>query len=298
MLPRMSGDVYIVNPRAGRGSHAAVTRALEDRLVTHGLRGTVRVTEGPGHATRIAREAADDGAPLVVAVGGDGTAHEVVNGVAGSRSTFALVPAGTGNDLALALGVPADPDAALAALANGRETRIDLGRFDDDRWFVNSLGLGFEAQVTVESTRIRGLRGFTVYLVAVVRALSRLRCPDLVMTVDGRRIERPRLLVCVGNGPRVGGGFLLTPDAVNSDGLLDVCAVDAMGRWSVLRTLPKAISGTHTTHPAIEMLRGRVLEFESRAGFPFHADGEVIDTARHSLRIELQAGMLPVRVPR
>jgi diacylglycerol kinase (ATP) len=219
-----------------------------------------------------------------------------VNGVAGSDSTFGLLPAGTGNDLAMALGIPSNLDEAMAALADSREARIDLGRFDD-RWFVNSLGLGFEAQVTIESTRIAWIRGFTVYLVAVLKALSSLRCPDLVMTVDGRRIEGRRLLVCVGNGPRVGGGFLLTPNAVNSDGILDICAVNAMGRLRVLQVLPKAISGTHVNHPAIDMFQGRVIEFESREGFPFHADGEVIDTARRSLRIELRAGALPVRVP-
>ncbi|GJM45263.1 MAG: diacylglycerol kinase [Gemmatimonadota bacterium] len=296
MLVCMGGDVYILNPKAGRGSSQSIARDLESRLAAHGLTGSIQVTSGSGDATRLAREAAHAGARWIVAVGGDGTAHEVVNGVAGSDSTFALLPAGTGNDLAMALQIPSDLDEAIAALASSRESRIDLGKFDD-RWFVNSLGLGFEAQVTIESTRIHWIRGFAVYLVAVVKALSSLRCPDLVMTVDGRRLEKRRLLVCVGNGPRVGGGFLLTPGATNADGILDVCAVNAMGRWGVLRTLPKAISGVHTDHPKVEMYRGTVIEFESKEGFPFHADGEVIDTERHTLRIELCAGALPVRVP-
>lgn len=287
--------VWIVNPRAGRGRGAGMPDRLRARLRERGLGGEVAVTSGPRDAVRLAREAAGRGAPLVVAVGGDGTAHEVVNGLAGSDTTFGLVPVGTGNDMALALGIPASLDAALDVIVAGRERRIDLGAFDDGAWFGNSLGLGFEAQVTLESRKVQRLSGFAVYLWAVVRALAGLRCPDLVLRVDGEESRGPRLLVCVGNGPRVGGGFLLTPDARNDDGRLDLCVVEGMGRWRVLRTLPKAISGTHTGEPGIRMLRGRTIEIESRDGFPFHADGEVIDTARRRLRIELRPGMLKVR---
>jgi len=292
----MNPDVYIVNPRAGRGRSTRFVAELGTRLAAHGLEGEILATTGPGEATGLAREAARNGARRIVAVGGDGTAHEVVNGVAGSDAVFGLLPLGTGNDTALAMGIPADPEEALKVLAAGHTIRVDLGRFDD-RWFVNSLGLGFEAQVTIESTRIRGLRGFSVYLAAVVKALAGLRCPELVIRVDGEERRGPRLLVCIGNGPRVGGGFLLTPDAVNSDGVLDVCIVDGMSRLRVLRTLPKAISGTHVTAPGISMTRGRVVELSSPDGFPFHADGEVIDTRRNELRVEIVPGALPVCVP-
>ncbi|MFN8178101.1 MAG: diacylglycerol kinase family protein [bacterium] len=286
--------LWIVNPSAGRGRGARVAADLRGRLAARSLDGDIVQTSGPWDAVRLAREAAERGAPLAVAVGGDGTAHEVVNGLAGTETTFGLVPVGSGNDLALALGVPSTVDAALDVIAARRERRIDLGRFDDDRYFANSLGLGFEAQVTIESRKVRGLSGFAIYLWAVVRALAKLRCPDLRLVVDGQEIVGRRLLVCIGNGPRVGGGFLLTPDATNADGLLDLCIVDAMGRLRVLRTLPKAISGTHVSLPVIRMMRGRTIEIESKEGFPFHADGEVIDVARRRLRIEVRAAMLKV----
>ena len=284
----------MVNPKAGRGAGAGIARDLPGLLAARGMSGEVVTTAGPRDAVRLAREAAVK-APIVVAVGGDGTAHEVVNGIAETDAVFGLVPVGTGNDLALALGIPGGLDRALEVIANGHEARIDLGRFDDG-WFVNSLGLGFEAQVTIESLRVRGLRGFSIYLWAVVKALRRLRCPDLALHVDGRAIDGRRLLLCVGNGPRVGGGFLLTPEAKPADGIFDLCLVDAMGRWGVLRTLPKAIRGTHTTHPRVHMLQARTIEIESSEGFPFHADGEVIDEARKKLRVELRAAALRVRV--
>ena len=289
--------VFIVNPAAGRGRGAALVADLPARCERHGITADVRVTSASREAIRIARGAAESGARLVVAVGGDGTAHEVVNGLAGTDAVFGLLPFGSGNDLALALGIPDDPDAALAVLANGRDARIDLGRFEDV-WFANSVGVGFEAQVTIESRKIRGLRGFAIYLAAVLKALARLRCPRMELRIDGEPFDGPRLLVSVGNGPRVGGGFLLTPDARNDDGILDLCLVDAVGRLRALRILPKAISGTHTTDPRITMLRGRRIEIRSPDGFPFHADGEVYDTGRRQLTLELHPGALAVRVPR
>jgi YegS/Rv2252/BmrU family lipid kinase len=289
-------DVYLLNPRAGRGLHGDVRSALAARLRSRGLDENIQLTDDAGHAVELARAAALSGAERVIAVGGDGTAHEVVNGVAGTDAAFGLLPTGTGNDLALALGIPGDLDGALDVLVDDARSRIDLGRFNDG-WFVNSLGLGFEAQVTIESTKIRGLKGFAVYLAAVVKALGGLHCPDLELSIDGRRLDGRRLLACVGNGPRVGGGFYLTPDAVNDDGLLDLCLVNAMGRLAVLRTLPKALKGTHTRDRRVEMHRGKVLRIRSVDGFPFHADGEVKDTARHELDIEIHPASLPVVVP-
>ncbi len=290
------GDVYVLNPRAGRGLHGDVRASLARKLRERRLDEDIRLTEGPGHGVELARDAVTAGATRVIAVGGDGTAHEVANGVAGSDAAFGLLPMGTGNDLALALDLPFDLDGALDALVMDARTRIDLGRFEDG-WFINSLGLGFEAQVTIESTKVRWVKGFAIYLVAALRALRGLHCPDLRIDLDGRSLDGRRLLVCVGNGPRVGGGFYLTPDAVNDDGLLDVCLVDEMGRGSVLRTLPKALNGTHTTHPGVTMTRGRVLQLRSEDGFPFHADGEVKDTRRHELRLEIRPRALSVVVP-
>jgi diacylglycerol kinase (ATP) len=287
--------VFIVNPSAGRGRGAKLSRALPAEIAARGLRARVVRSAAPKDAIRLAREAAAE-APLVVAVGGDGTASEVVQGIAGTGATLALVPIGSGNDLALALGIPKNVRAALDVAVGESSRRIDLGRFDDG-WFANSLGLGFEAQVTIESRRVRRLRGFSIYLFALAKALRRLHCADLVVNADGRRIAGRQLLVCIGNGPRVGGGFLLTPQADPADGWFDVCVVSALGRREILTTLPRALNGSHLDHPSVTMLRARSLEIESADGFPFHADGEVIDVRRRKLTIELHAAALEVRAP-
>lgn len=286
---------FVVNPRAGRGRGADVARELPALLEARTLSGRVRTTASPGQAAEIAREEARE-AEVVVAVGGDGTAHEVVNGIAGSDTAFGLVPVGTGNDLAHALGVPSDVAGALDVLASARERRIDLGRFDDG-WFANSLGIGFEAQVTLESRGIRRLRGFSVYLWAVMKALGKLRCPAFRIRVDDRLVEGRRLLVCIGNGPRVGGGFALNPDARNDDGALDVCVVGEMGRLGALRRLPLALKGGHRGRPWVEMARATEIRVASEEGFPFHADGEVKDTHRKELTVRVVAGALRVIAP-
>lgn len=286
---------FLVNPRAGRGRGAALARELPALVAARGMQADILATEQPRHAVELARKAAATH-DVVVAVGGDGTAHEVVNGVAGSDAAFGLLPVGTGNDLALALGVPGDPGAALDLLAAGAVRRIDLARFDDG-WFANSLGLGFEAQVTIESRKVKLLTGFPVYLWAVARALGGLRCPDLRITADERVFEGRQLLVCIGNGPRVGGGFWLTPDARNDDGWLDLCIVGAMGRGAVMGRLPRALKGSHTGESWVTMLRAKRIGIESPDGFPFHADGEVIDTVRRSLAVTLEPGALKVIAP-
>jgi YegS/Rv2252/BmrU family lipid kinase len=288
--------VFLVNPRAGRGRGAPVAAQLGGLLASRGVDADVRRTTAPRQAIAMARDAARD-ADVVVAVGGDGTAHEVVNGIAGSETALGVIPVGSGNDLAFALGLPRDPAAALDVILHGRTRTIDLARYDGG-WFVNSLGLGFEAQVTLESRRIRRLRGFAIYLWAVARALRGLRCPYLRIRADGEILEGRSLLLCIGNGPRVGGGFRLTPDARNDDGWLDLCLVEAMSRTALLGLLPRSLGGTHVRDPRVRMLRAREIDVACPEGFPFHVDGEIADTACRQLSVRIVPRALNVRVPR
>lgn len=286
--------VFVVNPQSGRGKGARVARQLPGLLAARGWTCRIVTTGAPREAVEIARRAANE-ARCVVAVGGDGTAHEVVNGLAQAKgpAKLGIIPVGSGNDLASALRIPTTVEAALDVLVRGHTLRMDLARFND-HWFANSLGIGFEAQVTLESTRIRRLRGFAIYLWALAKAFRHLRCPHLVLRTDAGTFEGRKLLVSVGNGPRVGGGFRLTPEATLSDGLLDVCIVDAMSHWNVLLTLPGSLQGTHVRHPAVTMLRTKSLSIQSTDGFPFHADGEIIDENRKSLSIEIVPHALEV----
>ena len=217
----MATAKVIVNPYAGRWAGRAAIPRVERALRRLDFSFDLVTTDGPNHAVLLARAAADAGYGPIVAVGGDGTISEVMNGLMQSASgdvagPLGIIPAGSANDLASQLGVPADIDGACARVAMGRERTIDIGRIND-RFFDNDVGVGFEPQVTLEARKIKRLRGALIYLVAVARALRHLRQPRMTVEWDGGRASHEMPMVSVGNG-NVTGGFHLTPDARLDDG--------------------------------------------------------------------------------
>src|SRR6185312_13611973 len=181
-----------------------------------------------------------------------GTVHAALQAVAGTTTPLAVVPAGTGNDLALALGVPADPVAAAAAaaadLVDGRTTAIDAGR-TADRWWSTVLCCGFDSAVSDRANRLRWPRGRRRYDVAVLAELARLKPVELTMVLDGVEKTLPVTMVAVGNTPWYGGGMRVCPAADPADGLFDVTVVGATSRLELIRTKPRLADGTHVEHP-------------------------------------------------
>ncbi len=216
-----------------------------------------------------------------MAAGGDGTINEVVNGLMlaeaeGATSRLGVMPIGSGNDFAGSLGIPLDLRQAAQRLARGVVRRIDLGRVNG-RYFDNNVGLAFEAMIGIEAHRITWLRGQPQYLLAVFRAMASYPFPVVdIYKDDGDRLAKQILMISVGNNRRNGGGFLVNPDAVPDDGLLDMCIVDAIPRLQILRLLPKAMKGTHRGEPVVEMTRSTRLVVESTDPLPVHADGEIL----------------------
>lgn len=297
----MVSDCFvIVNPQAGRGAaHEAWPRA-QARLAAAGVQCEVAETTGPGHATVLAERAAGQWG-AVVAVGGDGTVHEVVNGLmraagAGPSTPMGILPLGTGNDFVKMLDFPVgDPLAAADRLIAGARRQVDVGRVGE-RYFINGLGVGFDARVAIEAQKVRWLRGMAVYLWALVRTLQRHRCPTVRLTLDGIVHEQAITLVAVSNGACSGGGFWLSPQARLDDGRFDVCIAAAMGPLRILRFVPQVMRGRHTTRPEVKMAQARQIIIHADEGLPVHADGEIIATAAHDLEVELLPGRLTVIV--
>jgi len=223
----------------------------------------------------------------VVVLGGDGAVHAAVQGLAGTGTALAVLPAGTGDDLALALGVPADPVAAARAAAAdllaGRSARVDLGRTstpDGDRWWATVLCCGFDSLVSDRADRLTWPTGRRRYDVAIVAELARLRPRAVRLTLDGVAHELEVTLVAVGNTACYGGGLRMCPDADPSDGLLDVTVIGPVTRRDLVRTRPRLADGTHLTHPAVGTHRAAEVVLEAAGptgeGLGARADGEPV----------------------
>jgi diacylglycerol kinase (ATP) len=242
-------------------------------LEPHVLPATTRAD-----AERQAAAAVEAGTGAVVAIGGDGAAHAGLQAVAGTATPLAVVPAGTGNDLALALGMPRDPAAAAEAAAvdllAGRVRTLDAGR-TGARWWATVLCCGFDSAVTDRANRLRWPRGPRRYDVAILAELARLRPRELTLVLDGATRTLPVTLVAVGNTAWYGGGMRVCPGADPADGLFDVTVVGPISRRELVRTRPRLTAGSHVEHPTVTVHRAARVELAGD-GLTTSADGEPV----------------------
>ncbi|NEK85765.1 sphingosine kinase [Blastococcus saxobsidens] len=268
----------LISPAAGRGRARARAGAVVDALRSAGLDPHVLPATTGAEAERQAATAVAEGTGAVVAVGGDGTAHAALQAVAGTPTPLVVVPAGTGNDLAMALRVPPDPVAAArsaaADLLAGRSRPMDAGR-TGDRWWATVLCCGFDSAVTDRANRLRWPPGRRRYDLAVLLELARLRPYEMTLSLDGEERTLAATMVAVGNTPWYGGGLRICPGAELDDGLFDVTVVAAGSRLDLIRTKPRLADGTHVQHPAVSVHRASRVEL-SCAGVTTYADGEPI----------------------
>ena len=304
--------IAILNPRADSGRAGRKRAAVEAALRAAGLGGEVWLTEAPGHGVALARQAAAE-AEAVLAVGGDGTIHEVSRGLiaSGRPVHLGVMPLGTGNDFVKMLGMARKPEAAARQLAAAAPTPIDYGlvRWVEDgemreRVFVNAVGMGFDAQAAIVANQYKSLPGITGYVVSVLHTLRRWQSPQAritgVVTPAGMAsvlYEGALLLVTAGNGVCSGGSFYLTPHASITDGFLDVCMVAEASSRRILRILPRALKGRHEGEPEVHTARIHTLRVTADAGLPIHADGEIVTQDARVIEIAVTPGGLSVLMP-
>lgn len=280
----------LVSPAAG----APLVDAVRDRLGRAVEAVSPVVADSAEGSRELARRAVEEGTEVLVVLGGDGLAHLAVQACAGSATALAVVPAGTGNDLARALGMPSDPLAAAEIVASRlAEPRLmDLGGIADGNWFATVLCAGFDAAVNACANRLSWPRGRHRYDVAIVTELARLRPFPLVVDTPDARHELEATLVAVGNTDRYGGGIPVCPDADATDGLLDVTIVGRCPRRDLLRILPSLRTGRHIGHPAVTTLRARALRLAGEDGRVCYADGD--PQRRLPLAVRCEPGALRV----
>ncbi|HZT81291.1 MAG TPA: diacylglycerol kinase family protein [Gemmataceae bacterium] len=290
-----ASDVCVIfNPRAGRDR---ARRRIERLRRLLGPRADFRPTRGPGHGEELAFAAAAEGFPAVAAAGGDGTVHEVANGIVRAgrpEVVLEVYPVGSANDYAHSLGLDpewrlrADP-AVVVQAADVGVARAPDGRL---RYFINNVGIGFNGAVNQEARRIRRLQGLALYGAALLRCLCfRFAHPPMTVVMDGRerRVETLSLTLSIG---RREGNFVVAPDAVVDDGLFDYLHAGPLARWELFRNLPGLVTGRLPEHPRV--WRGRCREVSLRADVPLllHLDGELFEQPEREVR-QLDVSILP-----
>jgi diacylglycerol kinase (ATP) len=302
MREKQNAERYciILNPSAGSNHAARVWPRVETALKAMQLAYKIHVTDGPGDAIQLAANAAWEGYEVVVSIGGDGTANEVINGLMRARSggfnipALGLIGVGRGSDFAHAVGIPPEIDAAVEVLAGGQRRLIDVGRvlggiFPEGRYFGNCVGVGFDAVGTIEAAKLPRLGGFLSFFIAVMKTIFLYHQGPLVqLRYDGRSLQERVLMVSVMNGRRLGGGFWMAPESSLDDGQFDICVVRQASRRRVLSLVPHFMHGTQVSQAEVTMVKASQIELQALEGIlPAQTDGEILSVEGQKLTIEL-----------
>ncbi|WKZ36859.1 MAG: diacylglycerol kinase family lipid kinase [Anaerolineales bacterium] len=284
----------ILNPMADMGR--AWKTANDLRPIAQEFKGdlTWSGTVYPTHAIELAKQAAAEGCDLVIAMGGDGTVHEVMNGLMQvpqeRRPVMGVVPIGSGNDFAYSIGLTQRSSYALAHALKAETVKpVDIGLLTDEHrrqeYFDNTLGIGFDAVVTIRSHKLPIVKGFLMYLTAVIQTILLNHNPAKVkIETDAETWEGNTLMVTLCNGPREGGGFMLSPDSKNNDGKMEYVIVDKVSRATMFRLVPEFMKGTHMRFKQVRMGEFKKLTLTSDLPLYIHADGEIFTSFGSNLK--------------
>ena len=308
----MKDFILIANPISGKGHARNVAEQAYTALTESGAQGQLTFTSASGDAKRFAQEAVSDGIRSVIACGGDGTLHEVVNGIATVPDvTLGVLPCGRGNDFAAAIGIPLKPEAAIATLVSGTPIRVDLGCCyqsssqqenvgspetslpTTDNYFTTIATCGYDTEVSRRAAKGTPLfAGTASYAYAAVETLFYYEPPFVRLEGDFGVHEGPILLAATGITNRYGGGFQIVPNARIDDGLFDVCIIRPVSSLTVLRLMVTLFWGGHVSHPAVSMHQTRTLTIETDPPILLYADGEpmcetpaTIEIIKHGLAV-------------
>lgn len=295
----MSSKVKLIfNPTADKGQAWQIASDLRPIVANFGhadWSGTVY----PTHATELACQAGEQGYDMVIALGGDGTVHEVINGLMQipevKRPVLGIVPIGSGNDFAQSIRVPQKPDLALVHALHAPPHPVDLGLFSDatgrKEYFDNTLGIGFDAVVTIRSHKLPLVQGFMMYLTAVIQTIIlNFNAMQLHVETESETWDLSTLMLTLCNGSREGGGFLVAPKARINDGLIDYATICKVSRLMMLRLVPEVMKGTHGRFKQVRTGTCRKMSITSDRALFIHADGEIFtgfNTDIHNLSMQV-----------
>ncbi len=297
--------LIILNPIAGKGTAEKRIPELRGLFDTAGLDYTIYLTEAPGHAISLAKDLAREENAAVIAAGGDGTSNEVLNGLMTGKGEnvplFGVLPLGRGNDFAHGCGVPADLAEAVRIVAGGNPAPLDVGLvtggfYPQGRYFGNGIGVGFDTVVGLEAAKMKHVHDAMAYVLGALKTLIKFsKSPVIELSFNGKIITAEVIQISLMNGTRMGGLFFMAPDAVNSDGQLDLCMVSRLSRGKLMKTIVHYTKGTQKNLPWVATDRAAAYGLKAlKGGMIVHADGETICTDGKELMIECIPG--PLRI--
>ncbi len=270
--------LFIINPVAGKGKTLGLIPEIKQYCEGKGYEYEIAATGYPGHATEISKVHSSEQILRIYSVGGDGTLNEVLNGMAGGKSSLAAIPSGSGNDFIRSILGADIPKNLIKATVEGSERLIDYAKVNE-KFFINITSLGFDAEVASQSghyMKLPFVTGKMAYVLGIFTSIARCTNHLMEIKVDDISLSSKTLLVAVGNGKYYGGGMLALPNAEIDDGLFDICHVEAMTRMKILKLFPKYMKGQHALIKGVHLTRGKKVEITVDRLVPMNLDGEII----------------------
>lgn len=278
--------IFIVNPTAGHGRSNNASRLIKEMIENKNVHCEFKFTSEAGQAAEFAKDAVREGFTHIISVGGDGTSHEIVNGLIGSSAVFGVVPSGSGNDFPKAASIPLDTKLAIETVFSGKERAVDIGKLGD-KYFINGLGIGLDGAVSHRFKKLKLLRGPLGYLLVSIQEALTFKGFTGRVKIDDWNYKGTLLLTGASNGLYQGGKFKLAPEAKIDDGLLDFHIIKDMSIINRLIKIPKVLEGSHSDLNEVEIIRATNMEISLQTRMPAHMDGEPFYLEEGTHRIEI-----------
>lgn len=282
----MKKYLFVINPVAGKGKTLGVIPLIKESFNKDKINYDIKITKRRGQGEEIAKKAAKNGYTHIIAVGGDGTVYEVLNGIKGYDVSLGIIPLGTGNDFVRSIKMPNEASEAIEIIKKGKTKKIDVGKIND-RFFLNVSSIGIDAEIVKETEKIKKyFSGTAAYVAGIFATLAKYRSKKVDILVDGKNYSRNVELIAIGNGKYYGGGMKINPDAEIEDGLLDICLVNKMNKLKFIALFLTVFKGKHTKIKEVEIFRGRDINIMSNEPLVLNADGDIIGTTPANISIE------------
>jgi diacylglycerol kinase (ATP) len=275
---------FIINENASTGKVKKAIPELIELIKSKFENPEYSITNSLAQVPDIIKQSSDS--EVIVAVGGDGTMNGVLNNITEQNKILGIVPFGTGNDFPMMINIPKAMNQSLEILKKGNVKNIDVGLLKTEKfekYFLNAVGIGFDAKVGFHTNQIKFMKGgLSKYVISLLYSLKTYETPEMQILLDDNiKFQKKCFLVTVGNGRRTGGGFLLTPSAEVDDGIFDICIVDDVSILTVLKVFPKVLKGGHTGIPQVKMKRATKINVNSTSALYLHYDGETPEMVKN-----------------